>query len=58
MSTKTTVNRKLTSRYFPCARLSRVYVNGKWTYTTDEDLSDCTANDIQYFLRTGVYWKR
>ena len=53
-----TTNRQLTARFFPCARLSRIYVNGKWTYTTDEDLSDCTANDIQYFLRTGVYWKR
>lgn len=50
--------RNLTARYFETSKLSRIYENGKWIYTTDEDLSNCTANDLAYFLRVGSYWKK
>lgn len=50
--------RKLTARYFETSKLSRIYEDGKWLYTTDEDLSYCTASDIANFLRTGSYWKK
>ena len=54
----TKITRNLTARYFESSKLSRIYENGKWIYTTDEDLSDCTENDIKYFLRVGSYWKK
>ena len=50
--------RNLTARYFESSKLSRIYENGKWIYTTDENLSNCTENDIKYFLRVGDYWKK
>ena len=50
--------RNLTARYFESSNLSRIYEDGKWIYTTDEDLSNFTENDIKYFLRTGNYWKK
>ena len=50
--------RNLTARYFKSSKLSRIYENGKWIYTTDENLSDYTENDIKYFLRVGYYWKK
>lgn len=48
--------RVLTARYFPTSKLSRIYENGTWLYTTDENLSNCTHNDINSFLRYGYYW--
>ena len=50
--------RILTARYFPASRLSRIYIDGVWTYTTDDKLFGCTQNDIEYFLRNGNYWKK
>ena len=54
----TKITRNLTARYFESSKLSRIYENGKWIYTTDEDLSNCTENDIKSFLRRGDYWKK
>ena len=54
----TPTNRQLTARFFPCAGLSRIYVNGKWVYSTDENLSGCSEGEIQYFLANGDYWKK
>lgn len=48
--------RNLTARYFKSSKLSRIYEDGKWLYTTDEDLSNSTSNDIAHFLKVGSYW--
>ena len=53
-----TGKRKLTARYFAGVQLSRIYVNGTWVYTTDENLSGCSESEIQYFLANGDYWKK
>lgn len=52
--------RNLTARYFRSSKLSRIYENGKWIYTTDEDLTFLTKNELNYFLifRLGNYWKK
>lgn len=53
-----TTQRRLTARYFPTSKLSRIYENGKWIYTTDSNLSNCTLADISDFLKRGDYWKK
>lgn len=53
-----TTPRNLTSRYFESSKLSRIYEDGKWLYTTNEDLSNCNVNDLSYFLRNGNYWRK
>ena len=53
-----TTTRNLTARYFETSKLSRIYEVGRWIYTTDENLSDFTENDIKHFLRVGNYWKK
>lgn len=55
---KSTTVRNLSSRYFPSSRLSRIYENGKWLYTTDKRLDNMTRSDIAYFLRYGSYWAK
>ena len=49
--------RILTAKYFPTSRLSRIYENGKWLYTTDENLDYFTSNDIAYYLKTSQNYK-
>lgn len=53
-----TTKRDLTARYFPTSGRSRIYEDGKWIYTTDTDLSNCTGSDISDFLKRGDYWRK
>ena len=55
---KMKTKRNLSARWFASAKKSRIYENGIWIYTTDENLSGCTSGDVAYFLRVGNYWIR